>query len=59
MRQFWARIAKAGNVDHIQPVRLPKQYLSKYQGINSDYVWSLPSGEKWSGSPAFPLIVYE
>lgn len=39
--------AKAGEHDHIQPVRLSLTYKSILQGFNSDLRWSIFSGQIW------------
>lgn len=50
-------IAQARIPDHIQLIKITYLYLSIHQRINSGFKWAIESGEKWSGTPAFPVNV--
>ncbi len=47
-------MAKTGNPDHIQPVIITICGLSNYHRFNTGIIWSICSGARLSGSPAFP-----
>jgi len=49
--------AKAGSLDHIQPLIKPLLYLFIYQRITSGVLWSIHSGARWPGAPALPAIL--
>jgi hypothetical protein len=45
--------AKAGSLDHIGPGIITVYYRVIYQRINSGARWSIYSGGRWSGYPAY------
>jgi len=52
---FAGWLALASRLDHIPPVKRTFIYLSINHRINSGLGWSIYTGERWSGSPAFTV----